>query len=110
MRTTVVVPWHNRSQLDAFIDAWKIEWGDDRVLFQQDISKEGCAVTKNKGISRAIDDGAETVIVLDDDCFPHDGQSLTAFIAAHEYALQPQLVSMFDVVTDRKSTRLNSSH
>jgi len=103
MKTTVVVPWHNRSQLDAFIDAWKIEWSDDRVLFQQDTSKEGCAVTKNKGIRRAIDDGAKTIIILDDDCFPHDGQSLTAFITAHEYALQPQPVPMFDVVTDPPS-------
>jgi hypothetical protein len=103
MKTTVVVPWHNGRQLDLFIDAWKIDWQDERVLFQQDKDKRGCALTKNAGIRRAIDEGASTVIVLDDDCFPHEGQTLSAFIGAHEAALKPQQVELFDVITDPPS-------
>lgn len=103
MKTTVVVPWHNRNQLELFIDAWQIPFTDDRVLFQQDKDKEGCAITKNKGVRRAIDEGAEVVIVLDDDCFPHEGQSLEVFIAAHLHALNPQPVDMFEAVTDPPS-------
>jgi hypothetical protein len=99
MNTTVVVPWHNRTQLDAFIDAWAIEWQDSRVLFQQDANREGCAVTKNKGIARAIREGAEIVIVLDDDCFPEQDQTIDSFINAHIQSLQPQPVRMFRPVT-----------
>lgn len=50
MSTIVVVPWHQRSQLDKFIDAWGIEWQDSRILFQQDANREGCAVTKTKAL------------------------------------------------------------
>jgi hypothetical protein len=104
MSTTVVVPWHNRNQLDAFCEAWQVQWGDDRVLFQQDEAKEGCARTKNKGIRRAIDEGAEILIVLDDDCFPEQGQTLSSFIAAHERGLNHrQPVELFEAVTDPPS-------
>jgi len=103
MKTTVVVPWHNREQLDAFADAWSIGMPDSRVVFQQDVHREGCARTKNKGIQAAIKDGAAVVIVLDDDCFPEDGQTLSNFIGAHESALQPQPVEMFEAVTDPPS-------
>jgi len=103
MKTTVVVPWHNRNQLEAFIDAWKIPLRDERVLFQHDHAKEGCATTKNKGVKQAINDGADIVIVLDDDCFPHEGQTLQQFIFAHQQALLPKPVLMFDAVTDPPS-------
>ena len=103
MKTIVVVPWHNRNQLDLFIDAWKVSFSDERILFQQDRDKSGCALTKNSGIRRAIDDGAEILIGLDDDCFPETGQTLDSFINAHEQALKPQLVEMFEVVTDPPS-------
>ena len=103
MSTTVVVPWHNRTQLDLFIDAWKIEWGDTRVLFQQDRNREGCAITKNKGIRRAIDEGAAIVVVLDDDCFPEQGQTMSSLIAGHEHALRPQQVELFQAVTEPAS-------
>lgn len=103
MKTIVVVPWHNRNQLDLFIDAWKVSFSDERILFQQDRDKSGCALTKNSGIRRAIDDGAEILIVLDDDCFPETDQTLDSFINAHEQALKPQLVEMFEVVTDPPS-------
>ena len=103
MKTIVVVPWHNRNQLDLFIDAWKVSFSDEKILFQQDRDKSGCALTKNSGIRRAIDDGAEILIVLDDDCFPETDQTLDSFINAHEQALKPQLVEMFEVVTDPPS-------
>ena len=103
MSTLVVVPWHNRKQLDAFVSAWSINCPDDRVIFQQDKDKEGCARTKNKGVQTAIREGAEIIIVLDDDCFPENGQTLDSFIGAHEQALRPQPVDMFEVVTDPPS-------
>jgi len=103
MKTIVVVPWHNRTQLDLFVDAWKVSFSDERILFQQDRDRRGCALTKNAGIRRAIDDGAEILIVLDDDCFPTEGQTLDSFIRDHEAALNPQPVEMFEVVTDPPS-------
>jgi hypothetical protein len=103
MKTIVVVPWHNRTQLDLFIDAWKVSFSDERILFQQDRDKSGCALTKNAGIRSAIDDGAEILIVLDDDCFPTEGQTLDTFIRDHTAALKPQPVEMFEVVTDPPS-------
>jgi hypothetical protein len=102
MKTTIVVPWHNPEQIELFKNAWQIS-GSHRVVFQQDKDKSGCALTKNRGIRRAIDEGAEVVIVLDDDCFPHEGQSLDEFIAAHQEALKPQQVVMLDAVTDPPS-------
>ena len=107
MKTTVVVPWHNRNQLDAFIDAWKVSFSDERILFQQDRDKSGCALTKNAGIRRAINDGAETLIVLDDDCFPESGQTLDSFILDHNAALKPQPVEMFEAVTAPPSRSLS---
>jgi hypothetical protein len=103
MKTIIVVPWHSRNQLGMFIDAWKVSFSDERILFQQDRDKSGCALTKNAGIRRAIGDGAEILIVLDDDCFPTEGQTLDSFIRDHEAALKPQPVEMFEVVTDPPS-------
>lgn len=103
MKTIVVVPWHNRDQLDLFIDAWQIAFTDERVLFQQDRDRSGCALTKNAGIRRAISDGAEVLIVLDDDCFPEQDQTLDTLIQSHVAALQPQPVKMFKAVTDPPS-------
>lgn len=103
MKTKVVVPWHNQAQLEQFLAEWQIEAGDPRLLLQQDTDKSGCARTKNRGIGAAIESGASTVIILDDDCFPAHGQSLADFIAAHEKALEPQPVEMFDVVTEPPS-------
>lgn len=103
MRITVVVPWHNQSQLDLFLESWGVEFSDDRVLFQQDYNREGCAITKNKGIRKAIDEGAEIVVVLDDDCFPEEGQTLESLIVGHEKALQPQQVELFQAITEPAS-------
>jgi len=102
MNTKVVVPWYNPRQIADFMSAWKITMDDPRVVFQQDVKREGCATTKNKGIGAAVLRGADTVIILDDDCFPyvHD---LQYFIDLHEAALQPQEVEMFETVTSPAS-------
>lgn len=103
MKTKVVVPWHNPKQLDLFLSAWWIKSADDRLLLQQDTDKSGCALTKNAGVRRAIDSGAEVIIVLDDDCFPEEDQTLDSFIAEHLQALEPQPVLMFEQVTEPAS-------
>ena len=103
MSTKIVVPWHNAEQLKTFLSAWNIRADDERIIFQQDKNREGCARTKNRGITAAIEAGAETVIILDDDCFPEQGQTLGEFIAAHEAALGPQPVTMFEAVTEPPS-------
>lgn len=103
MNTKVVVPWHNAEQVGKFRDAWGVFMDDERIIYQQDKTREGCARTKNRGITAAMQAGAEVVIVLDDDCFPEQGQTLGEFIAAHEAALEPQPVTMFDAVTEPPS-------
>lgn len=103
MTTLVVVPWHNESQLQLFLNAWKITTSDTRIVFQQDPTKEGCAKTKNRGIKKAIELGAGTIVVLDDDCFPGETQSIGDLITGHEIALRPQQVSMVELVTDPPS-------
>ena len=103
MRVRVVVPWYNPDQLELFLSAWAIDRGDSRFLFQQDISRDGCAITKNKGVQKAIEQGAEVVVVLDDDCFPEDRQTSTTLINDHVEALRPQKVEMFQTVTSPPS-------
>lgn len=101
-RVNVVVPWHNESQLEQFEEAWKGP-GFEMFTFQWDKFGEGCAKTKNKGIAKAINRGAEVIIVLDDDCFPTQGMTAESFVAAHLEALKPQHVDMFTAVTDPPS-------
>lgn len=96
----VVVPWHNAEQLASFKEAWSLIGRNSFMHFQQDREKEGCATTKNKGIAAAIEKGAETIIVLDDDCFPHFRHiCMEEFISFHESALEPVAVPMFKQVT-----------
>ena len=74
-----MVAWHDQDQIDKFKDAWGQP--RDNVIFQYDRDKEGCAITKNKGIARALEDGAEVVIILDDDCYHVDcGGPMAGFI------------------------------
>lgn len=103
MTTIVVVPWHQPDQVAAFCRAWGIEPSNPAVLLQQDRTREGCARTKNRGIARALAQGVETIIVLDDDCLPTEGQTLETFIAAHQAALAPQPVPMMEAVTSPPS-------
>lgn len=101
MKFATVVPWHNQVQLDKFLAAWHVS--KDQIpswlFLQQDTDRSGCAVTKNRGVKRAIDAGAEVVIVLDDDCFPHESQNLFLLAEKHLEALKPQQVGMFETVT-----------
>ena len=104
MKTTIVTPWHNESQRDLFTSAWGINSSDNRFVLQQDTDKSGGARTKNVGIRKAIDSGADCVIVLDDDCFPNEeAPTVDALIEAHVKALDPQPVAMFAEVTSPPS-------
>jgi hypothetical protein len=103
MQSALVVAWHNPKQIAEFKEAWKIQSGH-QVYFQQDKDKEGCAVTKNKGIRRAYDDGAEMIVVLDDDCYPKDEHyTLQNLFEDYESALKPQKVLMYYAITQPRS-------
>ena len=91
----VVVPWHNEAQLESFLEAWGVTRDDPRLHLQQDRDKSGCARTKNSGVVLAY---ADIVIVLDDDCYPHD-TDLDGFIAWHVECLKDVEVKRFDLVT-----------
>lgn len=103
MKMKIVVAWHNSDQLDKFLAAWGCVATYNLLLLQQDKDGEGCAATKNKGIQRAIDSGAEVIGVLDDDCFPQDGMNIDQYANAHRAALEPQPIEMFRAVTDPPS-------
>ena len=100
----VVVPWVRTEQKEQFMRAWHIEKIPDWLVFQQDKEKEGCAVTKNKGVQEAVVRGAEIVIILDDDCFPRAvDMTLDRFASLHAKALEPQRVPLYRAVTDPPS-------
>lgn len=115
MKACVVVPWHNAVQREAFASAWGLEEyaacsevalraAPDWVVFQQDASRSGCGMTKNRGVDEAVRRGADVVVVLDDDCFPtSEALTLGDLIDGHLKALQPQQVSLFQAVTDPPS-------
>jgi hypothetical protein len=104
IKTIVVVPWANPEQRMKFCAAWGVSESDDFMQFQHDKDREGCAVTKNRGIEAACERGADVVVVLDDDCFPtHPRQLMTTLIADHLAALEPQPVKMFETVTEPAS-------
>lgn len=95
----IVVPWHQEQQLDEFKRAWHLtDPLPEFLILQHDKHREGCAVTKNKGIEKAIQQSADVVIVLDSDCYPckvPEGQmqhTLYTFGLDHVVALQPQEV------------------
>lgn len=100
----VVVPWVHEEELSTFLTAWHVDVRHERLVLQHDTQREGCGVTKNKGIARAIEHGATMVVVLDGDCYPSENVStLEALIAAHRGALEPQRVALFQAVTDPPS-------
>lgn len=108
MKFAIVTPWHNPNQRAQFLETWGIH-GElpDWLFLQQDTDKSGCAATKNRGIRRAIDAGAEYIIVLDDDCFPAgmegDARTLEELAHRHIACLSLVQVPMFQVVTDPPS-------
>lgn len=99
MKFAVVVPWHRKEILDKFLKAWGVTTSHDWLFLEH--GTNGCAQTKNAGIKRALDAGAEYIIVLDDDCYPAPEPSgqpreyfLQDFAAEHVAALRPQDVRM----------------
>lgn len=104
MKFAIITPWHRPEKRDEFLSAWGIKgYAPDFLFLQQDCTKAGCARTKNAGIRRAIDAGAEHIIVLDDDCYPAFGNgnptTLEGLADAHIEALLPQDVPLFQPVT-----------
>lgn len=93
MNVRIVVPWHQEAQIESFVDAWKAK-NDPCFVLQHDANREGCAVTKNKGIKRAMELKADIVIVLDSDCYPVNDMTVDQFINAHLHALAPTPVQM----------------
>lgn len=105
MRYAVVVPWHRADQVESFLSAWGVgSQRPDWLVLQHDADRDGCAVTKNRGIARATERGAEVVVVLDDDCYPTDeARSLEELAERHGAALKPQPVGLFRAVTSPPS-------
>jgi len=94
-KVKVVVPWHNQKQKDEFLEAWGLRESDERLILQRDIRKEGCAITKNRGIQEALRDEADVIMVLDDDCYPATPHTtFSDFVSGHLKALKPQEVIM----------------
>ena len=105
-KTIIVTPWHDRTQIHKFLAAWGLDPKSELPSYlhlQRDKTKQGCASTKNAGIKAAMKKGAETIIILDDDCFPCLDESLQEFAEAHEIALEPQELRLFEAVTDPPS-------
>ncbi len=106
MNTAVVVPWHTPAVRDEFLAHWGLNGATlpDWLVLQQDTDRSGCAVTKNRGILAAVNAGAETVVVLDSDCFPDTAmgspKTLEGMMEAHLEALKPQEFPVFEVTTD----------
>ena len=124
MKFAVVVSWHNPKQRTSFLEAWGIAEADRNLwlFMQQDTTKAGCAATKNAGIRRALEAGAEYIVVIDDDCYPpraiqqiagpmkglfaegpESGYSLQKFAEEHIAALQPTKVRMIYPTTNPPS-------
>jgi hypothetical protein len=100
----VVVPWVSEEQLDSFRRAWNVpDRKPDWLVLQHDSQREGTGATKNKGIERATREGAEVVVVLDDDCYPEGQTGLAEFVQRHLESLEPQEVELFEAVTDPPS-------
>ncbi len=100
-KALVVVAWHSRVQLEKFFQAWSVDETSDLFVFQHDANKEGCAATKNKGVAEAMRRGAEIVVILDDDCFPHDeARYIRPFVERHIECLSAQTGDLFLSVTD----------
>jgi hypothetical protein len=106
-QVAIVVPWHDERQRNQFVRAWgnpPFEGSfPQHIVLQHDANREGCAVTKNKGIDEAVRRGADIVIVLDDDCYPGETQSLAELAERHVAALNDQPVRMFETVTEPPS-------
>jgi hypothetical protein len=100
----IVVPWHDERQKGAFMEAWGLKVPPAWLYLTQDITGEGCALTKNTGIQKAYDDGCDVIGVLDDDCYPvQAGMPLQVWMDEHIKALEPKAVRMFVQVSNPAS-------
>jgi hypothetical protein len=100
----IVVPWVYDEEIAAFLRYWRITTPPDWLILQQDKQRDGCGVTKNKGVRRAVAEGAEVVVVLDGDCYPTaEAPTLPQLAEKHLAALKPQPVSLYETVTDPPS-------
>jgi len=96
----IVVPWVHEQERDLFLKEWHIDIVPDWLILQHDKYKVGCGATKNLGIQKAINMGAEIVTVLDGDCFPSDEAiTLLDLMDRHCEALRPQNVGLYETVT-----------
>ncbi len=104
MNPIVVVAWHNPDQIKSFLNEWKVEREDPRLILVQDTHKEGCANTKNRGMFEAVARGHDVVIIIDDDCFPSKScPGIESLISQHVVALEPVENTMFKAVTEPRS-------
>lgn len=100
----VVTQYVTEAERDAFLSAWGIKAMPPWLLMQHDVNRDGCGVTKNRGVLRAISEGADIVVVLDGDCYPSDeAPTLEDLMVKHAAALQPQPVDLYAVVTNPPS-------
>lgn len=103
-----VVPWHTEKQRRYFLEAWGLNGKEPYLCLQQDRDRSGCALTKNAGVRRAVEEyGADVVVVLDDDCYPnvddHRYRTLPEFMQCHASSLTSANVEMFAQVTSPAS-------
>ena len=84
MKTALIVAWHNKKQIEKFSQEWDLNNLPNNVNLYliEDKNKDGCGVTKNKGIKLARKDNCEYFIILDDDCYPYK-MNLKKFIKGH---------------------------
>lgn len=104
MNVKIVTAWVTEIEKNAFLSQWNVRAIPSWLTLQHDANREGCGATKNKGILRAVDGGADVVIVLDGDCYPSDeAPSLETLIVKHVAALEAQPVALYERVTDPPS-------
>lgn len=85
-KTAVVTPWANAEQKALFLQRWSVQDSQPPwLILQQDMNREGCGATKNKGVRRAMEASFDAVVILDDDCFPSSEgpQTLEHLVEAH---------------------------
>ncbi len=100
-----VVPWHRQDLRDKWLEAWglKLDAIPPWLFLQQDRDKSGCGATKNAGVQRAMQAGADVVVILDDDVYPLPGSSIKTLedvAAAHLVCLEPQEFPLMEVMTN----------
>jgi len=104
MDFAIVTPWVYKEEINAFLSNWNISEVPPWLVLQCDENREGCGVTKNKGVAEAMRRGADVVVILDGDCYPSaEATTLEQLAELHIAALEPQPVEMFATVTDPPS-------